>query len=168
MKNLIIKTIWIIASLLTLSLVPAFCWGCPEVDDDFDLAEGEKTHPAAMVHSTISDDLMKKMEAMVNSEEFIFRIRETLTKADFVSDIFNDYQVTGADDAAALIEGLEAVHGAYLMLGTADPEIFAEGRKQGKDFPFTPHEPDYQVDLDGIPFGAKVAALLTLDILGKN
>lgn len=104
---------------------------------------------------------------MFNSEEFIYRIRETLTKADFVDDVFNDIQVTGADDAAALIEGLEEVKGAYLMIGTAEPKIFAEARKQGKDFPFTPHEPDYQVDLDGIPFGAKTAAIIALDVLMK-
>ena len=53
------------------------------------------------------------------------------------------------------------------MVGTADPRIFAEARAEGKLFPFTPHEPNYQVDLDAIPYGAKVAALLALDVLSK-
>lgn len=92
----------------------------------------------------------------------------TLTKADFVGDIFKDYQVTGAEDAAALIQGLDGVQVAYLMLGTVGSKIVAQARKAGKDFPFTPHEPDYQVDLDGIAFGAEVAALLTLDVLSQK
>lgn len=46
--------------------------------------------------------------------------------------------MTGSDDAAVLIEGLEGVKEAYLFIGTAEPEVFAEAQKQGIDFPFPP------------------------------
>lgn len=105
--------------------------------------------------------------ANVNSEAFIGRIRETLAKADFVDRVFKDVQLTGSDDAAVLIENIEGVKGAYLMVGTADPKVFAEARAKGHFLPFTPHEPNYQVDLNGIPFGSKIAAIIALDVLSK-
>ena len=51
---------------------------------------------------------------------------------------------------------------AWVAANAAD-----EARAEGKLFPFTPHEPNYQVDLDAIPYGAKVAPLLALDVLSK-
>jgi hypothetical protein len=39
--------------------------------------------------------------------------------------------------------------------------------KEGKEYPFFAHQPNYIVDLDGITFGTKVATVLALDVLGK-
>jgi amidohydrolase len=105
--------------------------------------------------------------ANINSADFIGSIRETLVKADFVDRVFKDVQVTGSDDAAVLIENIEGVKGAYLMVGTAEPKIFAEAQAKGHFLPFSPHEPNYQVDLNGIPFGSKLAAIIALDVLSK-
>lgn len=102
---------------------------------------------------------------MVNSKGFIDRIRNVLPKTDCVNQIHHDIQLPGSDDAAALVEGVDGVQAAYLFVGTADPKIFAEARSKGHLFPFSPHEPNYQVDLKGIPYGAKIAALLALDTL---
>jgi hippurate hydrolase len=43
----------------------------------------------------------------------------------------------------------------------------AAARKEGKEVPFYVHQPNYMVDLDAIPFGTKVAAMIALDVLGK-
>ena len=66
-----------------------------------------------------------------------------------------------------LIEGVENVKGAYLFIGTANPELYAKARAEGNEFPFFVHEPNYEVDLDGITFGSKLAALIALEILQK-
>ncbi|MGI9221488.1 MAG: amidohydrolase, partial [Woeseiaceae bacterium] len=57
------------------------------------------------------------------------------------------------------------VKGAYLFLGTADHNIFKQAQEDGHEFPFFVHEPNYQVSLDAIPFGAKVASVLAIEIL---
>ena len=45
------------------------------------------------------------------------------SNAHFVGDEFKDFQVTGADDAFALIEGVEGVKGAYESLGPAETTL---------------------------------------------
>ena len=44
---------------------------------------------------------------------------------------------------------------------------YPQAQKRGMAVPFTPHEPDYQVDLDAIPLGEKIAAWLALDLLDR-
>jgi len=116
--------------------------------------------------------------AVFNSEEYIERIRTVLPEADAADQIVNDARVIegvavhdltipGSDDAFALIEGIEGVQGAYLGIGTAAPELVAEARAKGHEFPFFVHEPNYIVDLDAIPYGVRVASVLALDVLGK-
>lgn len=60
------------------------------------------------------------------------------------------------------------MHGVYIGVGTAPPEVFAAARKKGKEFPFFAHEPVYVVDLDAITFGTKIATVLALDVLGRK
>lgn len=49
-------------------LVPAFSPSCPEIEDDFNPAEGEKTHSTVIAHSTVSDDLIKRVAAIVDKD----------------------------------------------------------------------------------------------------
>ena len=77
----------------------------------------------------------------------------------------HDLTIPGSDDAFALIEGIDGVQGAYLGIGTAEPKLVAAARKQGHEFPFFVHEPNYIVDLDAIPHGTKIATVLALDVL---
>lgn len=78
-----------------------------------------------------------------------------------------DLEASASDDAFALIEGIEGVQGAYIFIGTAPPELVAAAHKEGKEYPFFAHQPNYMVDLDGITFGTKVATVLALDVLGR-
>ncbi|OHU97491.1 amidohydrolase [Mycobacterium talmoniae] len=55
---------------------------------------------------------------------------------------------------------------AYLFVGVADPEVYAQAAAAGKLFPYAPHSPDYVVDLAAIPFGTKVASHAMLELLG--
>ena len=115
---------------------------------------------------------------VVNSPEWMTRIRNVLKEADAADKALNDaraiegtghhdLEVSGSDDAFALIEGIEGVQGAYIFIGAAPPDVFAAAHKEGKEFPFFMHQPNYMVDLDAITFGTKVATVLALDVLEK-
>ena len=115
---------------------------------------------------------------IVNSADWMDHIRKVLTEAKAVDAVVNDQRVVeghaiagvripGSDDAFLLIEGLEGVKGAYIFVGSANPQVFAKARAEGKEFPFFAHEPNYVVDLDAIPWGVRLASVLALDVLGK-
>ena len=138
----------------------------------------------AHTYGITSDNMMPIVEVkgyappVVNSPEWMTRIREVLREADAADKAINDtraiegagvhdLEVSGSDDAFALIEGIEGVQGAYIFIGTAPPELVAAAHKEGKEFPFFVHQPNYVVDLDAITFGTKVATVLALDVLEK-
>ncbi|WOC12724.1 amidohydrolase [Gordonia sp. MP11Mi] len=53
----------------------------------------------------------------------------------------------------------------YLMVGIADSALVAAARAHGDDVPFSPHTPNYIVDLAAVPYGTKVAAYAMLGLL---
>lgn len=57
---------------------------------------------------------------------------------------------------------------AYLMVGVANPQVYADAAAAGNLFPYTPHAPDYLVDLAAIPFGVKVASHVMLELLSAS
>jgi amidohydrolase len=61
--------------------------------------------------------------------------------------------VMGSEDFHMLVQDHPKVKYDYVLLGVANPEVFAAALKNGKSFPFTNHNPDFQVDLSAIPFG---------------
>jgi hippurate hydrolase len=131
------------------------------------------------------ESMMPKVEVrgyappVVNSEEWMARIGDVLKDAKAADKTLSGeralegtglfgLQVSGSDDAFALIEGIEGVQKAYIFLGSAPPEMVAAAHKEGKEFPFFAHQPNYMVDLDAITFGTKVATVLALDVLGRK
>ncbi len=76
--------------------------------------------------------------------------------------------LTGSEDCHLLKGPYDDVPLAYLMVGVADPQVYADGAASGKLFPYTPHSPDYVVDLAAIGFGAKVAGHAMLELLGAT
>lgn len=106
--------------------------------------------------------------AMVNDQGFITNIQSILKKQTYITTVVDNFQVTGSDDAAALVEGIKSVKSAYLMVGTAPPKLYQEAIKKGREFPFTPHEPNYTVDLEAIPLGAKIATAIAIDAMSKK
>jgi hypothetical protein len=67
-----------------------------------------------------------------------------------------------------LVNDLEGVQVAYVFIGTAQPDVFAKAKAEGRPVPFSNHQPNYFVDLDAIPLGAKVASLIVMDVMVKN
>jgi hippurate hydrolase len=156
----------------------------PEVQEQLVGGIKSVSNNIARTYGIESDDMMPTFEhqgyapAVVNSPEWMTRIRKVLAEADAADKVINDnrviegiavndFQTSSSDDAFLLIEGIENVKGAYLGVGTADPDVFAAARKEGKEFPYFVHEPNYIVDLEGIPYGTRLATVLALDVLGN-
>jgi len=76
--------------------------------------------------------------------------------------------VTGSEDMHMLIQKHEGVKVGYLPIGIADPEVFAKAKAEGKDMPFSNHQANFQIDLNAIPFGSKVASTIVMDLLVKK
>lgn len=54
-----------------------------------------------------------------------------------------------------------------MIVGVADPQIHADAVAKGQQFPYSAHNLNFVVDLKAIPFGAKIATVAMLDLLGK-
>jgi len=107
---------------------------------------------------------------LVNTAAFTDRIAANIINTGLIEakSITRDFRpITGSEDAHMLIHGLEGVNMAYLFVGTATPALYAKARKKGEEFPFANHQENYQVDLDAIPLGAKIASMIVLDVLIK-
>jgi hippurate hydrolase len=104
---------------------------------------------------------------LVNDKELMDRIGKNLASTGLVGTenmITKFRPVTGSEDAHMLVQGLDGVKIAYIPVGTVPPQMVAKARKEGKSFPFVNHQSTYQVDLDAIPFGSKLAAMIVLDL----
>lgn len=69
----------------------------------------------------------------------------------------------GSEDFHHLVIHNKKKNYAYLNIGIADPQRFAEAAKTNS-YPFFPHNGNYQVDLAAIPFGIKVGISSLLSI----
>jgi len=108
---------------------------------------------------------------LANTEQVVGRIGAMLPTLDFVEAdhvIRNFRAVTSSEDAHLLVKDVDDVEILYLLVGTAPEELVAEARKQGRAAPFAHHSPYYQVDLEAIPYGAKVGAVTLLELLGRK
>lgn len=72
---------------------------------------------------------------------------------------------TGSEDAHLLKGDYDTIQFGYIFVGVAEPALFAEAQAESKTVPFSNHNPNFQVDLNAIPFGTKVAAVMTMDFL---
>ncbi|WP_046301928.1 amidohydrolase [Mycobacterium sp. UM_Kg27] len=73
--------------------------------------------------------------------------------------------LTGSEDCHLLKGPHTDVPLAYLLVGVADPQVHAKSAERGQMFPYTPHSPDYMVDLSAIPVGTRIAARAMLELL---
>lgn len=76
-------------------------------------------------------------------------------------------KLMGSEDFHHLVIENETHRYLYMFLGTAKPEHFKKAQAEGKQVPYSNHNPDYQVDLEAIPLGAKVGAVTVLEFLAQ-
>ena len=107
---------------------------------------------------------------LVNDKELANAIAEQLVEVELVDadNMITEFDaVTGSEDAHMLVHDLEGVKVGFLAVGTAPPAMVAEARAQGRELPFANHQATYQVDLDAIPYGAKIASFVVLNLLSN-
>ena len=126
------------------------------------------------VGSGVGEDLMPTLRQkgfaslIVNSEGPVLRARELMEAADFVPGQVKDEIMAGSDDAFLLVDDFDHVQKAYYFIGIAEHQVFQESWGRDESFPFFVHEPYYAVDLEAIPVGTKMAALLVIDALSQD
>jgi hippurate hydrolase len=74
-------------------------------------------------------------------------------------------KIMGSEDFQHLVTDLDGHRYVYMLVGTAQPEHCRKAEAEGKLFPYANHNPDYQVDLDAIPLGAKIGAASVVALL---
>jgi hippurate hydrolase len=77
-------------------------------------------------------------------------------------------KVMGSEDFQHLVIDNEKHQYLYMVVGTAKPADVKKALAEGKSVPYSNHNPNYQVDLDAIPIGAKVATLASLQFLAQG
>ena len=55
----------------------------------------------------------------------------------------------------------------YLWVGIANPQLYKKATKEGKEFPFYNHNPNFEVDLSAIPFGTMIGATALIEMFKK-
>jgi amidohydrolase len=74
---------------------------------------------------------------------------------------------TGSEDAHLLLGPHRDVSFNYMIVGVADPAVYAAAKKAGKEVPYSLHNPDFVVDLAAIPVGTKVATVAALELFSR-
>ncbi|OBI42717.1 amidohydrolase [Mycobacterium kyorinense] len=105
---------------------------------------------------------------LVNDERLCGRIATTLSGVIGPENVVTDFPPLPGSEDCHLLKGPHTdVPLSYLLVGVADSQVCAEAWTAGKMFPYSPHSPNYVVDLAAIPFGAKVASHAMLELLGS-
>lgn len=122
----------------------------------------------------VSEDKMPTMvmkghsPPQVNAKPLMDRLTPVLKDLLGEKQIIGEFPaITGSEDAHILAGTDGKVEVGYMFVGTADPKLVEEAHKQGKAIPFNNHNPNYQVDLNAIPLGTKIAATLILELMAK-
>lgn len=107
---------------------------------------------------------------LVNDDAVMAKLQPTLRKLLGDNNVVTQFPAaTGSEDAHMLRADHEKdIAMAYLAVGVADPGVFAQARKEGKEVPYAPHNPNYIVDLKAIPVGAEIGTSAILELLVKS
>jgi hippurate hydrolase len=105
---------------------------------------------------------------LVNDKSLVERLNAQLVNLVGQKGLIVEFPATtGAEDAHLLKGDNKNIQFDYAFVGIAEPALFAKARAEGKMVPFSNHNANFQVDLNAIPFGAKVATLMTMELLHK-
>ncbi|HMP94433.1 MAG TPA: peptidase dimerization domain-containing protein, partial [Phnomibacter sp.] len=75
--------------------------------------------------------------------------------------------VMGSEDVQELLRDHPHVPYNYFIVGIANRELFAKALKEGKQFPFSNHNPDFWIDLAAIPLGTQFGLSAVLEVFQK-
>ncbi|SRX93056.1 amidohydrolase [Gloeocapsa sp. PCC 7428] [Mycobacterium shimoidei] len=105
---------------------------------------------------------------LVNDDALAERVAAALSEVLGPQNVLTQVPAVTASEDCHLLKGPHTdVPLCFLMVGVADPQVCAEAWAAGRLFPYSPHSPDYVVDLAAIPAGAKTASHVMLELLGS-
>jgi len=103
---------------------------------------------------------------MVNDAAVIDRINPQLANLVGANRLITTFPgTTGSEDVHLLKGDNQNIQFGFAFVGIAEPALFAQAQTEGKLVPFSNHNPNFQVDLNAIPLGAKVATVMTMEFL---
>lgn len=106
---------------------------------------------------------------LINTPELAERLAATLGGVIGADNVVTEVPAAlGSEDVHLLRGPHEDIDFTFLIVGVADPEVCQSARESGKLYPYSPHNPNYIVELDSIAFGAKVASYAMLSLLGAT
>lgn len=149
-------------------------WYNPEVREQ--LLAGIRAISEGIAHSFGLPDALMPVITMgggstplVNDADLTGRLAATLRDALGEHNVITELPAVSASEDCHLLKGPHRdVPLAYLMVGVADPQVYAEAAARGQLFPYTLHSPDYVVDLAAIPLGARIASRAMLELLATS
>lgn len=74
---------------------------------------------------------------------------------------------TGSEDVQLLMTDHKDIKMDFAFVGVADPALVAKAQAAGQLVPFSNHNANFQVDLNAIPFGTKVASVMVMELLAN-
>jgi hippurate hydrolase len=102
---------------------------------------------------------------LINDAELVARVNPTLEALLGAGRVIGQFPaVMGSEDFQEIFAGREVPY-VYLLTGIAPPAQFEAARARGRPFPFANHNPNFFVDLDAIPLGAKVNTVAALALM---
>lgn len=106
---------------------------------------------------------------LINSPELSAQMATSLAAVIGDDRVITDMpRTTGSEDVQILKGPYPDMPFNYLLVGIADPEVFAAAAARGLQAPFSPHNPNYLVDLSAIGYGTKIAAYAMLGLLARS
>jgi amidohydrolase len=99
----------------------------------------------------LTDKVNAAMSSVMGTENIITNRRPAMYSEDFQS----------------LIYGNNKSVSDYMLVGTANPALFAKAISEGKTAPFNHHAGNFQVDISTIPLGTEIGAVSLLAIFKK-
>jgi len=105
---------------------------------------------------------------LVNDDALAARLARPLATLLGEENVVTEFPpATGSEDVHLLLGPHADVPFTFLIVGVADPEVFAAALEEGKSLPYSAHNPNFVVDLKAIPVGTNIATVSMLELLVK-
>ncbi|CAN1571886.1 AbgB Metal-dependent amidase/aminoacylase/carboxypeptidase [Flavobacteriaceae bacterium] len=111
--------------------------------------------------------IKQNLGTLKNNEVLTAKINGALEKMAGPNKNLSIPPVMGSEDVQELLKDHPEVPYNYFIVGIANHEVYETAMKEGKQFPFSNHNPDFWVDLSAIPFGTSLGLAAVLEAFAQ-
>ncbi|NRD34693.1 amidohydrolase [Shewanella sp. DC2-4] len=148
-------------------------WFTPEVRNKI-ISRIDEINNGIAFASGVSPEQMpiRKMKGnagpLVNNDELVTKINPALKQLLGAENVYDQFPpVMGSEDFQEAFNTLNVPY-VFMLVGVAPMEQFTAARAKGLPFPYANHNPNFFVDLNSIPVGARVNTVAALSVLRKR